>query len=179
MDAKRLALLAFTFASFACAVWGEDPKGNSAGPPSRIADKKLRNLADRNRSIYYKNKLEYSLETGWLPNNIPFVFDFLVGSKYNQWPLHYTLVPNILSIRWQLDDIWGWGPFRGNTDFTFSGSYTAVARGPESRYFPSITASAETSFSPTGASYRTLKRAAAWATSMPKSRMAFYMPRGR
>lgn len=135
MDAKRLALLAFTFASFACAVWGEDPKGNSAGPPSRIADKKLRNLADRNRSIYYKNKLEYSLETGWLPNNIPFVFDFLVGSKYNQWPLHYTLVPNILSIRWQLDDIWGLGPFRGNTDFTFSGSYTAVARGPESRYF--------------------------------------------
>src|SRR5438105_5628040 len=31
--------------------------------------------ADFNRSIYYKNKLEFSLETGWLPNNIPFVFD--------------------------------------------------------------------------------------------------------
>src|SRR3954454_947076 len=30
---------------------------------------------DFNREIYYKNKLERSLETGWLPINIPFVFD--------------------------------------------------------------------------------------------------------
>src|SRR5215472_18465749 len=84
---------------------------------------------DFNRSIYYKNKLEFSLETGWLPNNIPFVFDFLVGSKYTQWPLHYTLVPNIASIRWQIDNIWGWKFLRGNTDFSFSGSYTAIPRG--------------------------------------------------
>lgn len=90
---------------------------------------------DFNRDIYYKNKLERSLETGWLPNNIPFVFDFLVGSRYNEWPLHYTLVPSIASIRWQLDDIWGWKIFRGNTDFSFSGSYTAIPRGAETRYF--------------------------------------------
>ena len=90
---------------------------------------------DFNRNIYYKNKLEFSLETGWLPNNIPFVFDFLVGSKYNSWPLHYTLVPNIASVRWQLDNIWGWKLFRGNTDFSFSGSYTAIPRGAETRYF--------------------------------------------
>src|SRR5215472_14531924 len=90
---------------------------------------------DFNRSIYYKNKLEFSLETGWLPNNIPFVFDFLVGSKYTQWPLHYTLVPNIASIRWQIDNIWGWKFLRGNTDFSFSGSYTAIPRGAETRYF--------------------------------------------
>jgi hypothetical protein len=38
--------------------------------------------ADFNRSIYYKNKLEFSLETGWLPQNIPFPFDFLLGSGY-------------------------------------------------------------------------------------------------
>jgi hypothetical protein len=92
-------------------------------------------LPDFNRNIYYKNKLEFSLETGWLPNNIPFVFDFIVGSKYNSWPLHYTLVPNIASVRWQLDNIWGWKLFRGNTDFSFSGSYTAIPRGAETRYF--------------------------------------------
>lgn len=92
-------------------------------------------LPDFNRNFYYRNKLEFSLETGWLPNNIPFVFDFLVDSAYTTWPLHYTLVPNIASIRWQLDNIWGWKPFRGNTDFSFSGSYTAIPRGAETRYF--------------------------------------------
>lgn len=91
--------------------------------------------ADFNRQIYYKNKLEYSIETGWLPNNIPFVFDGLVGSAYTTWPLHYTLVPNISSVRWQLDNIWGWKFLRGNTDFSFSGSYTAIPRGAETRYF--------------------------------------------
>ena len=90
---------------------------------------------DFNRNIYYRNKLEFSLETGWLPNNIPFVFDFLVHSPYTTWPLHYTLVPNIASLRWHVDNIWGWGLFRGNTDMTFSGSYTAIPRGAESRYF--------------------------------------------
>jgi hypothetical protein len=90
---------------------------------------------DFNRNIYYKNKLEYSVETGWLPYNIPFIFDFLVGSRFAAWPLHYTLAPNIASVRWQLDDIWGWKILRGNTDFSFSGSYTAIPRGPETRYF--------------------------------------------
>lgn len=92
-------------------------------------------LPDFNRNIYYRNKLEFSLETGWLPNNIPFVFDFLVGSKYSTWPLHYTLVPNIASLRWQIDNIWGRSVFRGNTDMSFSGSYTAIPRGAETRYF--------------------------------------------
>jgi len=90
---------------------------------------------DFNRDIYYKNKLERSIETGWLPYNIPFIFDFLVGSRFAAWPLHYTLVPTVASVRWQLDNIWGWKLFRGNTDFSFSGSYTAIPRGPETRYF--------------------------------------------
>src|SRR5229473_5616768 len=51
--------------------------------------------ADFNSQIYYKNKLEFSLETGWLPINIPWPFDFLLGDQYNQTPLKYTLVPNI------------------------------------------------------------------------------------
>jgi hypothetical protein len=91
--------------------------------------------ADFNREIYYKNKIEYSIESGWLPNNIPFVFDFVVDSPYTTWPLHYTLVPNLASVRWQLDNIWGWKFLRGNTDFSFSASYTAIPRGAETRYF--------------------------------------------
>jgi hypothetical protein len=90
-------------------------------------------LPDFNRNIYYRNKIEFSLETGWLPNNIPFVFDFLVGSKYSTWPLHYTLVPNIASLRWHIDNIWGRSVFRGNTDMTFSGAYIAIPRGAETR----------------------------------------------
>ena len=90
--------------------------------------------ADSNRSIYYKNKLEFSLETGWLPINIPFVFDFLLGDGYNQTPLKYTLVPTIASLRWQTGDIRGPGILRGNWDLTFSGAFTVIPRGPETHY---------------------------------------------
>ena len=90
---------------------------------------------DFNRDIYYRNKLEFSFESGWLPVNIPLVFDFLVGSPYTTWPLHYTMQPNIASLRWQLDGIEGPLILRGNWDFTFSGSATIIPRGPETRYF--------------------------------------------
>jgi hypothetical protein len=89
---------------------------------------------DFNRDIYYRNKLEFSFESGWLPNNVPLVFDFLVGSPYTAWPLHYTMQPNIASLRWQLDGIGGPLILRGNWDFTFSGSFTVIPRGPETRY---------------------------------------------
>lgn len=108
-----------------------DPDSRSA---STVASAPKALPSDFNREIYYRNKLEFSLETGWLPNNVPFVFDFLVGSRYTTWPLHYTLVPNIASVRWHVDNIWGRSIFRGNTDMTFSGSYTAIPRGPETRY---------------------------------------------
>jgi hypothetical protein len=90
--------------------------------------------ADFNNDIYYRNKLEYSQELGVLPINIPLVFDFLTGSPYTTWPLHYTLVPNIASLRWHVNDIGGPWILRGNTDLTFSGSFTAIPRGPETRY---------------------------------------------
>lgn len=90
---------------------------------------------DFNRAIYYRNKLEFSLETGWLPINIPFVFDFAIDSPYTKWPLRYTMVPNIASLRWHVDGIDHAWIFRGNWDFTFSGSYTAIPRGAETRYF--------------------------------------------
>ena len=90
--------------------------------------------ADFNRDIYYKNKLEFSLETGWLPTNIPFVFDFLLGDGYTQTGLKYTLVPIVASLRWHTGGVRGPSILRGNWDLTFSGSYTVIPRGPETHY---------------------------------------------
>lgn len=89
---------------------------------------------DSNSSIYHKNKLEFSLETGWLPINIPFVFDCFVGDSYNQTPLKYTLVPTLISLRWQMGDVRGTGILRGNFDLSFSGAFTSIPRGPETHY---------------------------------------------
>ena len=90
---------------------------------------------DFNRNIFYRNKLEFSLESGWEPRNIPFVYNFATGSTYTTWPLHYTLEPNIASVRWTIDNI-GWPSIlRGSTDYTFSGTYVDIPRGPETRYF--------------------------------------------
>jgi hypothetical protein len=90
--------------------------------------------ADFNKQIYYKNKLEFSFESGWLPINIPFAFDFLLGDGYNKTPLNYTLVPNIASLRWQLDNVRGPSILRGNWDLSFSGAIVAIPRGPETHY---------------------------------------------
>jgi hypothetical protein len=90
--------------------------------------------ADFNKKIYYKNKLEFSFESGWLPINIPFVFDFLLGDGYNMTPLKYTLVPNIASLRWQVDSVRGPWILRGNWDLTFSAAITAIPRGAETNY---------------------------------------------
>jgi hypothetical protein len=90
---------------------------------------------DFNRDIYYKNKLEFSLESGWLPINVPFVWDFLVSSPYTVWPLAYTMVPTLVGVRWQTGDVKGPVILRGNWDLAFSGSYTDIPRGPETRYF--------------------------------------------
>ncbi|MGC2193725.1 MAG: acyloxyacyl hydrolase [Terriglobales bacterium] len=113
-------------------------EGNTPGKDSKESSNPiLRDYSptDRNRSIYYKNKLEFSLEGGWLPINIPFPFDFLLGSGYNFPGLYYTLVPIIASVRWQVDDVGGPWVLRGNWDVTFSGSVTAIPRGAETRYF--------------------------------------------
>ncbi|MCX6984537.1 MAG: acyloxyacyl hydrolase [Lentisphaerae bacterium] len=94
---------------------------------------------DFNYKIYYKNKLEFSSETGFLPYNIPFIFNKLTRDPWASSPLHYTLVPFILSLRWNLNDISGPWFLRGNTDLTFSGSYTYIPQGPESLYAAFIT----------------------------------------
>lgn len=91
---------------------------------------------DRNRAIYHKNKLEFSFETGWLPINIPFVFDFMLGDPYTRSSgISYTMVPNILSLRWQMDNVGAPWIFRGNWELSFSGSATIIPRGAETRYF--------------------------------------------
>ena len=74
------------------------------------------------------------METGWLPINVPFVFDFLVSDHYVRTPLNYTLVPIFASLRWHLGDLRGPWILRGNTDLTFSPSFTVIPRGPETRY---------------------------------------------
>jgi hypothetical protein len=91
--------------------------------------------ADFNREIYYRNKLEFSLDAGWLPINVPFPLDVFVGDAYNTYPLKYTLVPIFASLRWQIDNVGMPWILRGNWDLQFTGSITGVARGPESRYF--------------------------------------------
>jgi hypothetical protein len=122
---------------------GESPApGNSRGEGSNVPPmvERLRasKPADFNRDIYYRNKLEFSLDGGWLPINIPFPLDVFVGDTYNTYPLKYTLVPIIASLRWQIDGVSGPVVLRGNFDLTLSGSVTAIPRGPESRYFSYI-----------------------------------------
>jgi Lipid A 3-O-deacylase (PagL) len=111
-------------------------KDSKSQPSNEILQKSK--PPDFNRDIYYKNKLEYSSETGWLPINIPFVFDVFLGDAYTETPLKYTLVPNLASVRWQMDDIGGPGILRGNWEMTFSGAFTAIPRGPETRYLAYI-----------------------------------------
>jgi hypothetical protein len=113
--------------------------GNKPGEDSRNqpADEKLRGSkrADFNRDIYYRNKLEFSLDGGWLPINVPFPFDFLLSDQYELYPLKYTLVPIIGSLRWQLGRVRGPVILRGNWDLEFSGAAVAIPRGAETRYF--------------------------------------------
>ena len=109
----------------------DNPREGSSFQPSIEVSKP----ADFNREIYYRNKLEFSLDGGWHPINVPFPLDVFVGDAYNTYPLKYTLVPIFASLRWQVNNIGMPWILRGNWDVQFTGSITGVARGPESRYF--------------------------------------------
>jgi hypothetical protein len=80
--------------------------------PSAVVSKRV--TPEFHRGIYYKHRLEFGLEGGWLPINMPFVFDVFLGDGYNMTPLRYTLVPIIASVRWQLNNVGGPWIFRGN-----------------------------------------------------------------
>lgn len=90
---------------------------------------------DLNKRLYRKHNLDFSLEVGRYHNNIPFVFDFLLGDGYNMPPLDYTLVPIVATLRWQMSDVKGPGILRGNWEGVMGGTYTIIPRGPETRYF--------------------------------------------
>lgn len=111
-----------------------DKPGEGSKPTSAVIAQNSK-LVDFNESIYYKNKLEFSLDGGWLPINIPFVFDVFLGDAYTMTDLKYTLVPIIGSLRWQMDNVGGPWIFRGNWDLTASAAVTVIPRGPETRYY--------------------------------------------
>ena len=113
------------------------PNAPAQDSTSVPADKKLgfSKKPDFNRSIFYENKLEFALDVGWLPINIPFPFDVFEGDPYDLYPLRYTLVPINASLRWQFGPIKGPVILRGNWDATFTLSATAIPRGPETHYF--------------------------------------------
>jgi len=130
MNIRNLATLSFLCLSYPTASLPQELAGH-ASDPILPASK----LSDLDSSVYYKNKLEFSQEIGWLPFNIPFVFDCFVGDSYNETPLQYTLVPTLASLRWQMGDVRGPGFLRGTFDLSFSGALTWVARGPETHYW--------------------------------------------
>ena len=138
IPAKRLMFFALLLGCFALPAWSDDQVRTedqaAAAPPSDAVMLAPAKPADFNDEIYYRNKLEYSLETGVLPINIPFVFDLFVNDDYSQKPLHYTLVPIFPSLRWQMGKLNGPSILRGNTDLTVTLSFTAIPRGPETRY---------------------------------------------
>jgi hypothetical protein len=121
--------------------------GSVGSPPTSSNDSSRENVKatavevsrmpkpDSSRDFYFKNRLEFSLDLGWLPTNIPFVFDVFLGDGYTMTSLRYTLVPIIASVRWQINDVGGPWIFRGNWDLTTSGAVTLIPRGPETRYF--------------------------------------------
>jgi hypothetical protein len=112
----------------------EDRQDGRAESPSR-AVVRPNNQPELDGGVYYRNRLEFAFDAGWLPINIPFVFDVFLGDAYTRAPLDYTLVPLVASLRWHMNDVAGPWIFRGNWDMTVSGSITVIPRGPETRYF--------------------------------------------
>src|ERR1700724_1680238 len=73
MNIRDLVRLTLFIACLICSSRAFGQVSTSQPPDEVLRDSKP---ADFNRSSYYKNKLEFSVEAGWLPINIPFVFDF-------------------------------------------------------------------------------------------------------
>jgi hypothetical protein len=129
MKLLRLIIFALTSLFLSDPSFADDQKNLSSNIPPVNQEP-----SDFNEQIYYKNKLELSFDMGLLPYNMPFIFNHFMGDEWERVPLDYTLVPLILSLRWQLYDVNGPLFLRGNCDLTFSGSYTFITQGPESRY---------------------------------------------
>jgi hypothetical protein len=120
------------------AAGSEDGKPDERSKSSSVVVVRNSPPIDSDHNFFYRNKLEFSLEGGWLPINIPFVFDVFLGDGYTMTDLKYTLVPIIASVRWQVGDVKGPLILRGNWDLEASGAAVVIPRGPETRYFAFI-----------------------------------------
>jgi opacity protein-like surface antigen len=132
MKIRIMATILLAAGLFACgAASAEETPTQQAGQASAPQEPE-----DFNRKIYFKNKLEFAADAGYYFYNTKFIFDFMEGKNWNRPDVFpdYTLIPIILSLRWHLYDINGPWFLRGNTDVTFSGSYTFIPAGPESYY---------------------------------------------
>lgn len=78
-------------------------------------------VAPRPDEHFYENRFDVGFETAAL-------FDFAGNAN------SYTVLPQILSARWQLDEVGNTGWLRGNTEFVFSGYYSAIVDGPEDHF---------------------------------------------
>ena len=136
MSTRTLFQAALLLASLAIdpRVFAQNIADSSSNPSSVTTTPRPPQKPDFNNDIYFEHKVEGSFEAGYLPINIPFVFDFLIGSKYEQTPLQYTMVPMIASIRWQGGNLKGPSILRCNWDLSGSFCFTLIPRGPETRY---------------------------------------------
>lgn len=140
MKARELLGAFLTLVCLAAAgyAFAQDPATPTSIETSKTAAQSEfeRDSSDFNREIYYRNKLEASFDVGFYPWNVPFVFDPLIGQccRRPQGTTDYTLIPLTLQLRWHLTDISGRSFWRGNTEFTLGGTYTSIAKGPESYY---------------------------------------------
>jgi hypothetical protein len=70
---------------------------------------------------FYENRMDIAYESAVL---------FDVAGNANS----YVFSPQIISLRWQLDDVGNEGWRRGNTEWIFSGFYSPVFEGPEDHF---------------------------------------------
>jgi lipid A 3-O-deacylase PagL len=132
---RGIAGVVIAAVAFACVAM---PARASADPgvPSANETSTASEPPDFNRDVYYRNKLEFAFDTGYLFYNSPTLLGPLIGVKFNRehgLP-YYTLVPLMTSLRWQLYDVRGRSFWRGNTELTFGGTYTVITHGPEDYY---------------------------------------------
>lgn len=74
---------------------------------------------------FYENRMDVAYETAVM---------FDIAGNANS----YVFSPQILSLRWQLDDVGNEGWRRGNTEWVFSGYYSPVFEGPEDHFSGAI-----------------------------------------
>ncbi len=134
--------LAFLGSVSATAEAGDEPAQSIDSPAETSAEQQAEIPAslpappDFNRTIFRKNKVEFSLESGFQPFNTPLVLDPILGFafKRDKSVPNYEMVPVAMILRWQLYGPRGPWLLRGNTEFDFGAEYVGIPRGPESMY---------------------------------------------